>query len=154
MIRFHTTLAAAVVLLAGCAPVLPPETATRPLPPPWTDPVDSVELDALCASGNAPVACRKLAVRFFREGDLDGARRALSGGGCNGAASDACWRWGAAFTVSDRVFGDTHLAKVMFEAGCESGSMKACRSLYHSLLEPMPLFPEPPLREVRLSSAR
>ena len=153
MIRFHAAFAV-IALLAGCAPALPLETATRPPPPPWTDPVDSVELDALCSSGTAPVACRKLAVRFFREGDLDGARRALTSGGCNGAAGDACWRWGTAFAVSDRVHPDGGLAKVMFEAGCESGSMKACRSLYHSLLEPVPLFPDAPLREIRLSSAR
>lgn len=143
---------AALALLAGCAPALPLETATRPAPPPWTDPVDSVELEALCASGT-PVACRKLAVRFFREGDEDSARHTLSGG-CLGASGDACWRWGTAFTVSDRVHEDARLARLMFEAGCEGGSMKACRGLYRTLLAPVPLFPEPPLSEIRLSSAR
>lgn len=151
MSRFHTALAV-VALLAGCAPVLPPESA-KPIPaPPWTDPVDSVQLEADCSSGQ-PQACRKFAVRFFREGDEDSARRVLSGG-CLGASGDACWRWGTAFLLSDRVHEDARLARAMFEAGCEGGSMKSCRGLYRVLLEPAPLFPEMPLREIRLSSSR
>jgi hypothetical protein len=149
--RLHTALAF-LTLLAGCTPVLPPESV-RPLPaPPWTDPADSVTLEADCSSGQ-PQACRTLAVRFFREDDEVSARRVLSAG-CLGASGDACWRWGTAFLVSDRVHEDSRLARAMFEAGCEGGSMKSCRGLYRTLLEPAPLFPEKPLREIRLSSTR
>lgn len=144
---------AATALLAGCAAALPPEGVRGSEPLPWADATtDSVLLDAACDSGTAQ-ACRKLAVRFFENGDETNARRALSRG-CMGASGDACWRWGAAFVRSDRVYVDTGVARGLFEAGCEGGSMRACRGLYTMLLEPAPLFPEKPLREIRLSSTR
>lgn len=149
LIRFRTALAV-IALLAGCAPVLPPESATPVPPPPWATRADSVELEADCSSG-VPRACRTLAVRLFREGDEEGARRAFAAG-CVGASGDACWRWGAALLLADRVREDASLARAMFEAGCEGGSMKSCRALYRLLLEPAPLFPDEPLREIRLTS--
>jgi len=92
-------------------------------------------------------------VRFFENGDELSARDALSRG-CMGASGDACWRWGVAFVRNDRVFADAALAKTLFEAGCEGGSMRACRGLYATLLEPVPLVPDAPLREIRLTSSR
>ena len=125
--------------LSGCVAALPPETA-KPLPaPPWTDlGIDSVALDAQCRSGLSPVSCRQLAVRFFRAGDAESGRRTLSDG-CAGGASDGCWRWGVAFLRAERVDEDAHLARTLFETGCDAGSLQACRSLFGMLLEPSPL---------------
>lgn len=150
--RFLAVLAA-VAVLAGCAAALPPEGVRGSEPPPWADATtDSVVLDAACDAGTAQ-ACRKLAVRFFENGDETNARRAMSRG-CQGASGDACWRWGAAFVRSERVYADAALARSLFEAGCEGGSMRACRGLYTTLLAPPPLVPELPLHEIRLSSTR
>lgn len=133
------SLAAVAAALAGCAATLPPETA-KPVPaPPWIDlEIDSVALDAQCRSGLSPVSCRQLAVRFFQAGDEESGRRTLADG-CAGGGSDGCWRWGVAFLRAERVSQDARLARALFESGCESGSLQACRGLFGMLVEPEPM---------------